>query len=159
MKKMAAIEAIVGANLLTKDGLKDTKDVVKDKEVIVNKESAVIFSIFIIKGLYFSAHWCPPCRAFTPVLAEQYTKIKDKGKKFEVIFISSDRDQSAFNEYYNEMPWNALPFTATEQIGKVKQKYAIRGIPTLILLNPDGEIISKDGRSLISDKPDDFPWQ
>lgn len=141
---MAAIEAIVGANLLTKDGLKDTKDVVKDKEVI---------------GLYFSAHWCPPCRAFTPVLAEQYTKIKDKGKKFEVIFISSDRDQSAFNEYYNEMPWNALPFTATEQIGKVKQKYAIRGIPTLILLNPDGEIISKDGRSLISDKPDDFPWQ
>ena len=20
-------------------------------------------------GVYFSAHWCPPCKAFTPVLA------------------------------------------------------------------------------------------
>merc|ERR1712130_667492 len=23
-------------------------------------------------GIYFSAHWCPPCRGFTPVLAESY---------------------------------------------------------------------------------------
>lgn len=22
---------------------------------------------------YFSAHWCPPCRNFTPVLADCYT--------------------------------------------------------------------------------------
>ena len=27
-----------------------------------------------VVGIYFSAHWCPPCRGFTPKLAEWYTK-------------------------------------------------------------------------------------
>jgi nucleoredoxin len=63
-------------------------------------------------GLYFSAHWCPPCRGFTPKLAEWYTNLTDgplKGK-LEIVFISSDRDQAAFEEYFESMPWLALPF-------------------------------------------------
>ena len=28
-----------------------------------------------VVGLYFSAHWCPPCRGFTPKLAEAYKAI------------------------------------------------------------------------------------
>ena len=40
--------------------------------------------------LYFSAHWCPPCRQFTPVLSKMYTEIKKLGKKLEVIFVSCD---------------------------------------------------------------------
>lgn len=43
-------------------------------------------------GLYFSAHWCPPCRAFTPVLAEVYRTLKHKRDDFEVVFVSGDRD-------------------------------------------------------------------
>lgn len=63
-------------------------------------------------GLYYSAHWCPPCRKFTPMLAEFYKKLKgsDKGKDFEIIFVSSDADDNAFNDYYKEMPWLALKF-------------------------------------------------
>merc|ERR1712178_316196 len=51
-------------------------------------------------GIYFSAHWCPPCRGFTPKLAEIYKSMKAAGKKFEIVFASSDRDQTAFDEYY-----------------------------------------------------------
>ena len=54
-------------------------------------------------GLYFSAHWCPPCRGFTPSLVDAYKKdLKAKG--LEIIFVSSDRDQKSFMEYYGEMP-------------------------------------------------------
>ena len=37
---------------------------------------------------------CPPCRQFTPALASVYNKLKRKGEKFEIIFVSSDRSAS-----------------------------------------------------------------
>merc|ERR1719299_178071 len=60
-------------------------------------------------GIYFSAHWCPPCRGFTPKLAEFYTK-HAAAKGFQTVFVSGDRDQRAFEDYYGEMPWLALPY-------------------------------------------------
>lgn len=76
--------------------------------------SAVILSFRHgqVLGLYFSAHWCPPCRGFTPKLAEWYNNFKKgpNGSKLEIVFVSSDRDESSFDEYYGEMPWLALPF-------------------------------------------------
>ena len=64
-------------------------------------------------GLYFSAHWCPPCRAFTPQLAEFYKTIKasKNGDLFDIVFISSDKDESSFNDYFKSMPWKSLPFS------------------------------------------------
>ena len=65
-----------------------------------------------VLGLYFSAHWCPPCKGFTPQLAEWYVKFKksENADKFEIVFVSSDRSQGDFDNYYKEMPWLALPF-------------------------------------------------
>merc|ERR1711912_135527 len=78
---------LFGDKLLTKDGEKDTSDVLKDKEYVM---------------IYFSAHWCPPCRAFTPTLADKY---KAKTKNAEIVFVSGDKSDDSFQEYYKEMPW------------------------------------------------------
>ena len=107
-----------------------------------------------IVGLYFSAHWCPPCRGFTPVLAAAYTDLVQAGKSIQIVFVSSDKDQGSFDGYYKEMPWLALPFSERETKAKLAEKYGISGIPTLVLLDgATGELKTKDGRGEItSDK-------
>jgi len=105
-------------------------------------------------GLYFSAHWCPPCRGFTPRLAGIYNQVKAAGKKFEVVFVSSDRDQSGFDEYYGEMPWLALPFADRDQKNKLSSKFGVSGIPTLVLMDSDGNVITDNGTSAVLSQPD-----
>merc|ERR1712061_422912 len=96
-------------------------------------------------GLYFSAHWCPPCRGFTPKLAEWYTKDLQK-KGLEIVFVSSDRDEKAFNEYYAEQPWTALPYTSRDLKNQLSKKFKVQGIPSFVILDADGKVITKDGR-------------
>jgi len=103
-------------------------------------------------GLYFSAHWCPPCRGFTPKLAEFYTKgLKDK---MEIFFVSSDRDQKAFDEYFAEMPWQALPFEKRAEKNTLSDMFGVSGIPSFVVLNSDGTVITTDGRSKVMNDPD-----
>ena len=79
---------------------------------IVQVETSSFGKDGYVVGLYFSAHWCPPCRAFTPKLADWYNKLKggEIGEKFEIVFLSSDRDEKSFNEYFGEMPWHAVSY-------------------------------------------------
>ena len=90
--------------------------------------------------LYFSAHWCPPCRAFTPKLIQFY-KANNKGQ-FEVIFVSADKDAAGMKTYMHEtaMPWPAVKYEAINQ--SQLRSYSGRGIPCLVLINPKGEVLA-----------------
>ena len=59
-------------------------------------------------GVYYSASWCPPCQKFTPILAAALPALSTKG--LEIVFVSHDRTEAAFEEYYGRMPWLAVPF-------------------------------------------------
>lgn len=133
---------LFGKTLLTKDGEKPTADVVAGCDAV---------------GVYFSAHWCGPCRRFTPELTKVYEQLRADGKKFEIIFVSSDQDQAAFDEYYGSMPWTALPYGERDTKASLSKKYKVSGIPTLVILNADAATITKDGRSAVGN-PEKFPW-
>ncbi|KAG2540170.1 probable nucleoredoxin 1-1 [Panicum virgatum] len=96
--------------------------------------------------LYFSAKWCGPCRAFLPTLVMEYNKIKAKHSDFEIVFISSDRDQSSFDEFFSEMPWLALPLE-DDRKAFLKKTFRIRGIPSLVAIGPTGQTVSRDAKA------------
>ena len=122
------LEELFQGPLLDSDG----KEV--DKSVLAGKTI----------GVYFSAHWCPPCRGFTPKLVD----FRDSNKKdFEVVFVSSDRSPKAHMDYMkgSKMKWCTMPH-GSDVAKALKKKYEVRGIPSLVIVSPDGKTITKNGR-------------
>ena len=116
-------------------------------EKITNKAKKEIATSAALHGktvaLYFSASWCPPCRGFTPQLINFYKKVKDKN--FEIIFVSSDKNEQEMLKYFKKMPWLAIPFKDPAR-AKLKSQFKVNGIPTLIVLGHDGKVISSNAR-------------
>ena len=87
------------------------------------------------------------CRQFTPLLSKTYQDLIKESKPFEIIFVSSDQDEDSFKEYFGSMPWKAISFEKEDVRTALGEKFGIRGIPALIVLNSEGKVISKDGRA------------
>ena len=107
-------------------------------------------------AIYFSAHWCPPCRGFTPQLKKAHQKWKADGQNIEVIFASSDQDEAAMASYLREDHgnWLAFPF-GDSKINELSTKYSVRGIPTLVVLDADGKTIDASARATVTKKGDE----
>ena len=91
------MESILGAAPLTN---------AKNEEVKITELTAEPKFI----GLYFGAHWAPPCRKFTTKLTEVYNELNKDGKVLEVIFVSSDGNEDHFKANLASMPWTAVQY-------------------------------------------------
>jgi nucleoredoxin len=94
-------------------------------------------------ALYFSAHWCGPCRKFTPTLVEFYNRVAPSHPEFEIIFVSADRSPAGMQTYMREanMPWPAIDYARIASKPEIN-KYAGSGIPCLVLVDASGKVIS-----------------
>jgi nucleoredoxin len=99
-----------------------------------------------VVAVYFSAHWCPPCKAFTPKLVEF---AKKHAAKLAVVFVSSDNSKAEMAGYMKEagMPWPATPYRSASG-NDLGAKHGVRGIPTLLVFGKDGQLVTKNGRNL-----------
>ncbi|CAH1277172.1 NXN [Branchiostoma lanceolatum] len=137
-------------------------------------------------GLYFSALWCPPCHGFTPNLARFYENLKQqagRAEAFEVVLVSDDTDDDAFEQHFGRMPWLALPYSerqkkVVQHFGRIPwlalpyserqkkkdlcKKYEVFGYPMLVLLDASsGDLITWKARDRIREDPEgkNFPWK
>jgi thiol-disulfide isomerase/thioredoxin len=96
----------------------------------------------------FWATWCGPCVAEIANLRNEYERWHDKG--FEVVGVSLDEDRDTLAQFVKakEIPWPIL----YEQPGgpgwqhPLSSYYGITGIPTVVLIGRDGNVITLDAR-------------
>jgi len=94
-------------------------------------------------AFYFSAEWCGPCRKFTPQLIDYYKRVAPEHPEFEIVFYSMDRTLYAMEKYMRDenMPWPAIDFSKLKE-KEVLRKNAGDGIPSLVLVDSGGNVIS-----------------
>ena len=101
-------------------------------------------------GFYFSAHWCAPCRKFTPQLVEYYQRVQAQHPEFEIIFVSFDRSRFNWETYMRDarMPWPAIDFDQLGQFASLKELGG-ESIPSLVVVDATGHLVAtsyQDGK-------------
>merc|ERR1712019_170041 len=122
------MDSLNGATLIKADGSK-----VEAEKALENKDLVLY---------YFSAHWCPPCRQFTPMLSDFYGEVSDD---LEIVFVSSDRSPEDMISYMKEShgDWCGVEHNSALATD-LKQKYGVQGIPMLVVVKKDGTLVTKD---------------
>ena len=111
---------LFGRLLKSKDGDVKTETLVKRKCVMV----------------FFGADFSSSSRTFTQYLAEKYDAMKEE---CEVVFVSSDRNEEAFDGYVATMPWLVLPYKqACATRSHLRTKLKVDSLPGLCFLNEMG---------------------
>ncbi len=101
-----------------------------------------------LKGKYvlldFWSIWCGPCQHEIPNLKKLYDETNRE--KFEIVGIIGDEPPS--NELKDLIKKDSItwPQILSTESNSINQTYGIDGYPTTFLINPKGEIVSKNLR-------------
>lgn len=87
----------------------------------------------------FWASWCPYCIKEIPALKELYAKYKDKGFEIVGVAVRDKIEDTKTSVEKHQIPWTVM-YNAQRVPYDI---YGFTGIPHLMLIGPDGTIISR----------------
>ena len=151
---MSILLSALGLGFLVKDSQPEDLDTKYATELLAKGTRAPEFSLNDLEGntvrlsdfkgktvvLVFWASWCPDCRAEVPQLKEIAAAADPQKTVF--VQISFDRDFESLCKYTkdNALPGVLLFDPAGKKESKVGADYHVKWIPSLYIINPDGEV-------------------
>lgn len=85
----------------------------------------------------FWASWCGPCKQSFPWMNDMQSRYSAKG--LNLVAVNVDQKPEDAKTFLND---NAAKFTvAYDQVGKTPKAYAIKGMPTSVLIGADGKVL------------------
>ncbi len=80
---------------------------------------------------FSGSDWCGWCKRMDAEVFSQERFVREASKKFVLVMIDSPNDKSILSKL------------AREQNGTLKEKYEVRGFPSVVIVNPDGEVVKR----------------
>ena len=107
-----------------------------------------------IIAIYFSASWCPPCRAFSPRLVDLAKKLRSRGKPFALVLVGRDETERKALDYMksHKMTGYLVPPEADSNRALCK-RYHVSSIPYLVIVDDTGKTLDSSARSTVQSRP------
>ena len=151
-----SLETLLGELLVMPPGGAETTMVMPPGGAETTSPLAFLEGVEVL-GLYFAASWCPSCTATTPTLSTSYRALRARGHGLRIVFVHQEQSEADYDDMVPRMPWPALPYDS-HLSAYLAQKYQIGHLPTLVLLDATGALISTDGVRLLRRHTRAFPW-
>ena len=110
------------------------------------------FQLDQLKGKYVLMHfwgsWCGPCRSENPQLVALYQRFG--GERFEIVSVGIEKDAARWERAIKQdglnWPWQLVEITPSFRFfdSPIANQFSVKKLPTLFLLNPEGEIVLVD---------------
>merc|ERR1712139_465625 len=71
---------------------------------------------------------------------------------FEIIFVSSDKEEKAMLDYFKEDhgDYLALPYSKRKEKEELSNMFGVEGIPTFVVVGADGQVVNANARGKVS---------
>jgi serine/threonine protein kinase len=117
--------------------------------------------------VYFGGNWADADRQFCPKLKQTFSFLSaNPDYDVMVVYVGDDKTENASHAYLQTHgKWLAVPFNNRQQVRMLSQRFEVRGLPTLVVMQKDGSGRLKVlNDNAVSDVYEDvearrFPWR
>ena len=106
---------------------------------LAGRTAAVKLSDYKGKTVYldFWASWCGPCKQSFPWMNDMQSRYSAKGLRIVAVDVDQNSDEA--KAFLKDNP--ARFDVAFDPSGKTPRAYAVKGMPTSVLIGPDGKVL------------------